>query len=119
MSSYKHYLRGLLNDVEIYGKFNYFYMPKYVTSTGRMFTRTFFLQLQGNKLAKMFITFKKQQALSENDLPVFITALNKVFPQIDLKEIFLEKYIKHQKALSQGIMYFVIEEFILLYCLWH
>lgn len=46
MSSYKYYLKGLLNDLNVYQHVTHFYIPKYVTSTGRIFSSPYFIQLQ-------------------------------------------------------------------------
>ena len=43
--SYKIFLFGLLNDLNIYRHFNYFFISKYLTSTGRINSRHHFLQL--------------------------------------------------------------------------
>ena len=44
--SYKYYLKDLSNDIAIFKRFNYFYLPRSITSTGRSFTIPYFLNLQ-------------------------------------------------------------------------
>lgn len=74
-------LQGLLNDLNIYQHFDHFSIPKYVTSTGRLFSRPFFLQLQGNKLARAFIIFKKQKALQDSDYATIKELFSNRFPK--------------------------------------
>jgi len=63
--SYKYYLKGLANDVAIYRRFNYFYLPRSITSTGRLFTIPYFLNLQNFKLTKAFVIMHKVSTINE------------------------------------------------------
>jgi hypothetical protein len=45
ISSYKYYIKGLLNDVNIYRHFSQFFIPYYITNTGRIYAKPYFLQL--------------------------------------------------------------------------
>jgi hypothetical protein len=63
VSAYKYYIKGLLNDANIYSRFNYFY-NKFITSSSRRFSKTIFLTLQGFKLSKIFVIFKNIQSES-------------------------------------------------------
>jgi hypothetical protein len=38
ISSYKYYILGILNDLNIYRHFRYFEIPKYISSTARTFS---------------------------------------------------------------------------------
>jgi hypothetical protein len=57
IKSYKYNILGILNDVYIYKHFNYFFIPKYMAYSSRLFPHPFFLQLKGNKLVKSFVQF--------------------------------------------------------------
>jgi hypothetical protein len=54
VSAYKYYIKGLLNDANIYSRFNYFY-NKFITSSSRRFSKTIFLTLQGFKLIQAIL----------------------------------------------------------------
>lgn len=64
MRSYKYFYKGFFNDINLYKNFKKFYIPKYLTSTGRLFSKSFYLQFQGNKLAKALMCFVQQQPLT-------------------------------------------------------
>jgi hypothetical protein len=66
VSAYKYYIKGLLNDANIYSRFNYFYIDKFITSSSRRFSKTIFLTLQGFKLSKVFVIFKNTHSGSIN-----------------------------------------------------
>lgn len=112
MSSYKHYLRGLLNDLNVYKHFKYFYIPRYATSTGRTVSDSYFLQLQGNKLAKGFITFVQQPRMSSSDYAKLKGIIKNVFPELADK-IFpntLEEYTEELEGLfNQYVLSFFKE----------
>lgn len=63
--SYKYYLKGLVNDIAIYRRFNYFFLPRSITSTGRLFTIPYFLNLQNVKLTKAFVIMHKVSSINE------------------------------------------------------
>ena len=87
--SYKIFLYGLLNDLNIYKHFDYFFITKYLTSTGRIFSDSYNLQFQGNKLAFGFITFYKQKQLTKNDIAKVNEIIKKVCQEIP-KKYFIE-----------------------------
>lgn len=82
INSYKIYLYGLLNDINLYKYFNFFFISKYLTSTGHIFFRQYFLLLQGNKLAFGFITFFKQRLLKTEDIPKVNAIIKEICPEI-------------------------------------
>ena len=43
--SQKYFIKGLINELNLYKEFGHFYLPKYVQNTGRVFTETYFLTL--------------------------------------------------------------------------
>jgi hypothetical protein len=63
----KIYLYGLLNEVNLYKDFNYFYIPQYISYTGRIFSACYYLQLQGNKLAQGFIVYRVTNSKNINE----------------------------------------------------
>jgi len=69
ISSYKFFLRGLLTNADIFQHFERFFIYKHCSSIGRLYSDSFFLQLQANHLAKSFILFAPQKSLQEADLP--------------------------------------------------
>jgi hypothetical protein len=66
LSSYKFYINGTLPDLLIYSHFGHFFVPKYVTSSGRLFSHVLFLQLQGNKFVLNFLRFGTVNKLKES-----------------------------------------------------
>jgi hypothetical protein len=58
ITGYKFQMKGLLNDANIYSRFNYFYIDRYATTTARSFSKPIFLGLQGSKSTKDFVIFK-------------------------------------------------------------
>ena len=62
----KYFIVGLINDLNIYKHFNFFYIPRYVSSTGRTHSMPYYLQLQNNKLTRAFIMFRSTQNISIN-----------------------------------------------------
>jgi hypothetical protein len=87
ITSHKYYFRGLLNDLNIYQHFNYFHIPYYVTSTGRVFPWTYYLQLQGNKLVRCFLYFKNDFKITQEKLDVMHTILKQELPNISQEDI--------------------------------
>ena len=65
--SYKYYLKGFVNDCNLYKHFKKLYIPKYLTSTGRFFSKTYFLQFQGNKIAKALLCFTQLNPISTDE----------------------------------------------------
>jgi hypothetical protein len=94
--SYKYYLKGLLNDVAIFSKFNYFYLPKSITSTGRRFTIPYFLNLQNFKLTKAFCIMHKVSEIGRNNYDKVRRAIMRVIKteslQQEVKELTYEGY---------------------------
>lgn len=58
ISAYKFFFKGLLNDLNIYRRFSYFYIPKFVATSLRCYSKGFFLNLQGHKLVHCFMLIK-------------------------------------------------------------
>lgn len=56
----KYHFKGLFNDLNVYACFSHFYLPYRLTSSGRLYCNSYFLQLQGHKFTRAFLTFKKQ-----------------------------------------------------------
>lgn len=69
MQQQKYYISRFLNDCNIYKNFNYFHIPKKVTSTGRFYSKPNILQLQGDKMARGFVTFQPQPIFTEGQFP--------------------------------------------------
>lgn len=98
--SYKFHFRGLLNDLNLYKHFEYFYIPKYVTSTGRMQSSPFYLQLQGHKILLAFIQcfVQNKPELSEDDYETLNNIIKEKYPKIILPEN-VESYNQEAKNL--------------------
>lgn len=100
ISSYKYYIIGILNDVNVYQGFNYFYIPKFGANTGRTFSYPGFLQLQAHKFAKAFILLYSTGSLNEEayvKLNAYITTLlntqvNSSDEPIPIKDISFKQY---------------------------
>ena len=91
LRSRKYNLIGVLNDLIIFKQFNKFYIPKYLTSTGRLYSKPFFIQLQGVKLVHGFIHFAKQQ-ITDNIMERVLEILHKKLPDMKDKISTLTEY---------------------------
>lgn len=82
--SYKYYLKGLSNALNLYKHFEYFYIPKYAVSTGRLQSSPFYLQIQGNKLALAFLESYQinKQKLNPGNFETFKDILFKHNPEL-------------------------------------
>lgn len=109
MSSTKLYMKGLLNDANIYRHFNHFYIPYYVTNTARIYPQTYFLQLQGSKIVRGLLYYKGPSQLTDQHLVTIHKIIEKEIPNFpkptlhkNLKEYenqFLGLYNNFLKAL--------------------
>src|ERR1700729_127735 len=87
--SYKYYLKGFINVCNLYKHFKKLYIPKYLTSTGRVFSKTYFLQFQGNKIAKALLCFTQQKVIStDEDIQKINEIIKKHFPDVNEKLFF-------------------------------
>lgn len=107
--SYKIFLFGLLNDLNLYRHFNYFFISKYLTSTGRINSRHHFLQFQGNKLSLGFLTFLKQKKLHAEDVQKVNAIIKKVCPEISQK--YFIKNGEHFLTLTRGLFERYVKSF--------
>lgn len=103
VTAYKHFIRGMINDLNLYQHFNFFYMPKYVTSTGRVYNKAYFLSFQGIKIVRAFVTFKESNNRIKNneDLLKVNEIFKKVFPTINEAYFFtdINQYNRHIRGL--------------------
>jgi len=84
ISSYKYIIKGLLNDANLYSHFKYFYIEKYLITSGRIISTTYFLQLQGYKLALSLVDFMPKPMLSEEQYIQYIRIIKKEVPEIEI-----------------------------------
>jgi DNA-dependent RNA polymerase len=101
ISSKKFYIIGLLNDCNIYQCFSYFFLPKIATSSGRLFTKTLFLSLQGAKLCLSLIMFKST-LITTNNIDKSFNIVKKyisVESRLNIKNEISGLYNDHLKAL--------------------
>jgi len=103
--SYKYYLKGLLNDIAIFMRFNYFYLARSITSTGRTLTIPYFLNLQNFKLTKAFVIMHKVRRINENNYEKVKGAVMDEIKTPTLREelesISYEKYEEKTKELMR------------------
>lgn len=77
IKSYKYQLKAFLADANIYKNFRYFYLPKYLTSTGRLYTRSHNISLQSFKFSRAFISFANQtETITEDNFSKLQEILN-------------------------------------------
>jgi hypothetical protein len=84
VSSYKYIIKGLLNDANLYSHFKYFYIEKYLITSGRLNSSTYFLQLQGYKLALSLVNFMPKQILNEEQYIQYIKIIKETVPEIKI-----------------------------------
>lgn len=68
--SRKFYLIGLFNDLELFKSFHFFYIPKNIACTGRMFSMPYYITLQGPKITRSFVTFYPTPIITEEQFNV-------------------------------------------------
>jgi hypothetical protein len=105
ISAYKYYIKGLLNDANIYMKFNYLFIDKFITSSSRRFSKTIFLSQQGFKLSKVFCIFKSiyNTTINKNNFNI----INKVIASKlsttslikEVEELTYDKYVESTNTL--------------------
>lgn len=104
--SMKYFLLGLYNELNIYKHFGYFFIPKFCSSTGRLFSYPFFLNLQSFKICKSFIQNYTSQdyLLTEEQYNNVSAIFNKVLPTIG-QVLTLDYKTYDQKTRSNYILY--------------
>lgn len=107
----KYFLRYLLNDLNIFSNFRHIYIPKYIASTGRFFSKPFVLQLQGHKLCNAFITFPKAPSLTELQYNNFLTIMKTCMPNIE------EQYLNNSFDDFQNHKKYLMTEFLKSFCI--
>jgi hypothetical protein len=102
--SYKYY-QGLLNDLAIFSRFNYFYLPRSISSTGRVFTIPYFMNLQNFKLTKAFIIMHKVSDINVKNYDSVMGAILSVIKTEELrnklKEYSFDDYTLKTKELMR------------------
>jgi hypothetical protein len=88
ISSTKLYIKGLLNDANIYRHFNHFYIPYYVTNTARIYPQTYFLQLQGSKIVRGLLYYKQLIQLNEEQVKTINRIIKEELPNYPILELY-------------------------------
>lgn len=57
ISSIKYVLKNFLQLAMVYANFRYFHIPQYISSTGRVFSRPYFITFQEHKVIRPFLEF--------------------------------------------------------------
>lgn len=72
ITHYKFFLVGLLNELVLYNHFNHFHLPKFISYTGRVGTKTYFTNLQAYKHVKAFIGIRRSRNnLTTEDFDIY------------------------------------------------
>lgn len=108
--SRKYYLVGLLNELNVYKHFNFFFIPKFLASTGRMFSNCYFLNLQTAKITRTFIQFHNSSKLTSTQFEQVSEIIRKVFsnnnfefPQLSY-EMYTSATVKNSKAFLNSFL---------------
>jgi hypothetical protein len=107
MSSYKYYIKGLMNDANIFSRFNYFYIDSFITSSGRKFSKTSFINLQGFKLTKALVIFKStcKDKITEKNFEkinnIIAEKLSTPACKNQIKDLTYENYVDQSKELYE------------------
>lgn len=67
-NAYKIIIKSIITDLYVLKHFSHFYLPHYITASGRCLTTSNTVQLQSLKFIKSLIKFKKQPEMNNEQL---------------------------------------------------
>jgi hypothetical protein len=82
MRSYKYIYLGFINDALVYKRFNYFFIDKHTSNTGRFVSNSYFIQLQGLKAMHGYIDFHKVPEVNDTQLASIMNILRENIPAL-------------------------------------